>query len=80
MWNYFSFKPIPYELRKGNVMYLPPVQPIQDGINSLLFRGSSLCNTLPREIKESNSTKDFQAKIKEIRNVSCTSSVCQRRI
>ena len=26
MWNYFSFMPILYKLRKGNAMYILPVQ------------------------------------------------------
>ena len=48
------------------------------GINYLLFSGSLLGNTLlPREVKESNSTEVFQGKFKEIRNVSCTCTMCQ---
>ena len=65
MWNCFSFKLILYELRKGNVMHFPPVPSTWHGINYLLFAGSLLGNTLPREIKESNSTEVFKAKLKE---------------
>lgn len=39
MWNYLSFKPIPYELTKGNVMHLPPAQSTQHEINSILYCG-----------------------------------------
>ena len=79
MWNCFSFKLFLYELRKGNVMHFPPVSSTWHGINYLLFSGSLLGNTLlPREIKESNSTEVFKAKLKETGNVSCTCTVCRR--
>ena len=65
MWNCFSFKLILYELKKGNVMFFPPVPSIGHGINYLLFSGSLLGKILPREIKESNSTEVFKAKLKE---------------
>ena len=80
MWNCFSFKLILYELRKGNVMHFPPVPSTWHGINYLLFSGSLLGNTLPREIKESNSTEVFKAKVKEIGNVSCTCPVVSIKI
>ena len=75
MWNCFSFKLILYEVGKGNVMYFPPVSSIWHGINYLLFSKSLLGNTLPREIKERNSTEVFKAKLKETGNVSSTCSV-----
>ena len=78
MWNCFSFKLILYELRKGNVMHFPPVPSTWHRINYLLFSESLLGNTLlSREIKESNSTEVFKAKLKEIGNVSCTCTVCR---
>ena len=50
------------------------------GINYLLFSGSLLGNTLPREIKESNSTEVFKEKLKEIGNLSCTCTVVSRGV
>ena len=44
---------------------------------SLLFHGSLLWNTLPREIKEINSTELLKAKLEEIRNVSYTCPLCR---
>ena len=44
MWNYFSFKPIVYELRKG--MYFSAAGSTWQGINYLLFCGSLLGNAL----------------------------------
>ena len=46
-------------------MHFPPVPSTWHAINYLLFAGSLLGNTLPREIKESNSTEVFKAKLKE---------------
>ena len=40
MWNYFSFKLILYELRKGNEMHFSLVPLTSHGINYLLFSGS----------------------------------------
>ena len=52
MWNYFSFKPVLYELRKGNAMHFSPARSTWHGINNFLFSRSLLGNNLPREIKE----------------------------
>ena len=80
MWNCFSFKLILYELRKGNVMHFTLVPSTGHGINYLLFSESLLENTLPREIKENNSTKVFKAKLKEIGNVSCKCTLVSIKI
>ena len=52
----------PYYLKKGNTLYLPLAHVTRHGINSLLFQGSLLWNNLPRELKESLSTKQFKKK------------------
>ena len=77
MWNCFSFKLILYELRKRIVMHFTPVPLTGHRINYLLFSGSLLENSLPHEIKESNSTEIFKAKLKKIRNVPCACTVCR---
>ena len=46
MWNYFSFKPILCELRKGNAMHFSPAGSTWHGINNFLFRGSLLGNAV----------------------------------
>ena len=69
-------KLILYELRKGNVIHFPPVP-------STIFYSLEVCwgillgNTLPREMKKSNSTEIFKAKLKETGNISCTCTVCR---
>ena len=58
-------------------MHFRPVPSTGHGINYLLFSASLLRNTLPREIKESNSAEVFKAKLQEIGNLSCTCTVCR---
>ena len=65
MWNYFRFKPILYELRKGNVIHFSPAGSAWHGINYFLFCRSLLGNTLPRKVKESSPTVVFKSKLKE---------------
>ena len=40
MWSYFNENTIPYNLRNGNRLLLPPAKFVKFGINSLIFRGS----------------------------------------
>ena len=47
MWFYFNEIPIPYDLRKGIKVILPPVKSFRFGFNSIHFRGSILWNNLP---------------------------------
>ena len=40
MWSYFNENTMPYNLRNGNRLLLPPAKFVKFGINSLIFRGS----------------------------------------
>ena len=42
MWEFFNKNPLQYNLRKGDIVYLPPARSSCYGINSLAFRGSLL--------------------------------------
>ena len=53
VWNFFERNHIPYNLRRGELLCLPPAKCIRYGINSLAFRGSLLCKNLPSQVKES---------------------------
>ena len=52
MWSYFNKNPIPYDLRKGIKVFLPPVKSFRFGLNSIHFRGRVLWNNLPSSIKK----------------------------
>ena len=76
MRDYFKTIFFPYDLRKGNILYLPPAHSARHGINSLLFRGTLLSNNLPIEIKESLSSEEFKKRLKEHGVLPCSCVVC----
>ena len=63
MWSYFNENPIPYDLRKGIKVFLPPVKLFRLGLNCVHFRGSILWNNLPSSIKNSETITFFKAKL-----------------
>ena len=65
MWSYLTENPIPCYLRKETKAFLPPVRSFRLGLNSVHFRGSILWNNLPSSIKNSQTIKRIQRKIKE---------------
>ena len=66
MWNYFNFSTLPHELRKGNKVILPETRSYCYGMKSLLFRGTLVWSSLPRNVKESHSVPEFKEIIREI--------------
>ena len=76
IWSYFNENPIPYDLRKGVKVFLPPVKSFCFGLNSIHFRGSSLWNNLPSSIKNSQTINEFKIKLKNLGNIYCTCGVC----
>ena len=77
MWSYFNENPIPYDLRKGIKVFLPPVKSFRFGLNSIHFRGSILWNNLPSSIKNSQTINEFKVKLKNLGNIHCTCGVCR---
>ena len=69
MWSYFNENPIPYDLRKGIKVFLPPVKSFRFGLNSIHFRGSILWNNLPSSIKNSQNINEFKTKLKNLGNI-----------
>ena len=53
MWNLFERNHIPYNLRRGDLLLLPPAKSTRYGVNSLAFRGSLLWNNRPPQVKKS---------------------------
>ena len=77
MWSYFNENPLPYDLRKGIKVFLPPVQSFRFGLNSIHFRGSILWNNLPSSMENSQTINEFKVKLKNLGNIHCTCSVCR---
>ena len=64
MWNFFERKYIPYNLRRGDLLLLPPAKSTRYGVNSLAFRGSLFL-------------EEFKNRIKNLRSIHCTCTVCR---
>ena len=76
-WDLFRVKESPYSLRAGEVLIIPPIQSTKYGINSLIFKGSMLWNTVPNNIKQSKSIICFKKNIKSWLGDLCGCSICR---
>ena len=56
----FNENPIPYGLRKGTKIFLPPVKSFRLDLNSVHFRASILWNNLTSSIKNSETINEKQ--------------------
>ena len=76
MCSFFTHKEIPYNLRKGQVLSLPPARSTYYGTNSVHFRGSLIWNNLPSYIKSSRSVCEFKNNIKNFRYIDYGCLIC----
>ena len=60
MESFFTHKEIPYNLRKGKVLSLPPARSTYYGTNTVHFRGSPISNNLPTYMKSSRPVCEFK--------------------
>ena len=63
MKNYFIPKPSNYDLRKRDMLYIPKVKSTRYGNKSLRFLGPKIWNSLPDNIKLSNTINQFETLI-----------------
>ena len=75
MW-IFNENTIPYNLRKGNRLLLPPVKSVKFGINSLIFRGRLLWNNLTLNLKSCQIIDEFRLALNRLGRIHCTCIVC----
>ena len=78
MWDYFQIKSTPYSHRNGQLLNIPAVRTKAYGINSLLFRGSILWNSVPINIKASCSVNIFKNRIKTWSGKLCNCTICTK--
>ena len=78
LWDMYKITKSPYALRSGDrKIILPNVGKTQKhGLNSLVFRGSLLWNSLPSEIKCADSAKLFKIKLQSWYGENCTCKIC----
>ena len=77
MWEFFNKTPLQYNLRKGDIVYLPPARSSCYGINSRVFHGRLLWNSLPSNVKQSHNLEEFKLKLRNLWNIHCTCVVCR---
>ena len=63
MKSYFIIKGIPYCLRNGNFLKIPPAHSTRYGTNSILCRTCLVWNKLPISVKQSQSLIEFKSNI-----------------
>ena len=76
-WYCLITNPIPYNLRKGSRLLVPPAKSVNFGANSVTFRGSLLWNNLPLRLKNSQTIDDFKSELKNLGKIHCTCTVCR---
>ena len=54
MWSYFKYRKVPYNLRRGPVLFIPPARSTMYGTDSVHFIGSLIWNRLPNLVKFSS--------------------------
>ena len=67
MWNFFERDHIPYNLRRGDLLILPPAKSTRYDVNFLAFRMSLLWDNLPPQVNESQTLEELKNRIKNLR-------------
>ena len=78
MWDLFCRKQQPYNLRNQLLTQLPTAKSTRYGINSIIFRGSLIWNTLPNCFKISPTLSIFKNSIKSWKCNYCTCIYCKK--
>ena len=66
MWHCFNTNPIPYNLRKGSSLLIPPAKSLNFGTKSATFRGILSWKNLNLKLKISQAIDVFKS---ELRNM-----------
>ena len=66
MWSYFKYRKVPYNLRRGPVLFIPPARSTIYGTNSVHFLGSIIWNGLLNIVKSIRSISEFKNVIKKL--------------
>ena len=76
MWDLFIRKEVTYDSRAKDLLQLPKANTVLNGLNSIVFGGSILWNTIPDEIESSQSIASFKTQIKSWNEHSCSCNIC----
>ena len=67
-------------LRSGKDWDLPKVRTVNNGIETIRYRGPKTWNLLPNDIKESKTLEEFSKKIKDWKPMGCTCRLCKKYV
>ena len=65
MWSYFKYRNVPYNFRRGPVLFSPPTRSTIYGTNSVHFLGSLIWNRLPNLVQSITSISEFKNVLKK---------------
>ena len=68
LWNVFDWNHTSYNLRQGDLLFLPPPKSTCYDVNYLAFQGSLLWNNLAPQIKENQTLEKIRNRIKNLRS------------
>ena len=66
MWHCFNTNPIPYNLRKGSSLLIPPAKSLNFGTKSATLRGILSWKNLPLRLKISETIDYFKSELKNM--------------
>ena len=78
MWSYFKYREVPYNLRQGPVLFIPPAKSTIYGTNSVHFLASLSWKKLPNLVKSKRSISEVKNVINKIGNTDCGCMICRR--
>ena len=62
------------------MMKIPQVHKVHTGIESFSYFGPKLWNSLPEDVKKSNTLESFESKLKKLTITECPCSICRTYI
>ena len=77
MWDMFKRRETTYDLRVKDLLQLPSTKTTSYGINSILFRGSIMWNSIPDVVKNNQSIASFKKIIKTWNGEKCHCTICK---
>ena len=76
----FFIKLSPYSMRNDCILLQPKVKSSFHGINSILYHGSKMWNSLPKYIKDARDVNQFKYLLKKYKNTLCNCNHCSINI
>ena len=77
MWDYFTIKLCPYNLRKPNLLCLPTKSGKSYGTKTLVYKATSIWNTLDKSILSLSDLRTFIRDIKKWNGERCICHLCK---